>query len=36
VETAIRMDEARTRIDELLNRITADPEKIKKLLALLD
>lgn len=36
VETVIQMDEARGRIDELLNKLTENPEKLEKLLALIE
>ncbi|MBI2938376.1 MAG: tyrosine-type recombinase/integrase [Thaumarchaeota archaeon] len=34
--TVMQMDRARSKIDELLNRLTEDPEKLEKLLALIE
>jgi hypothetical protein len=36
IETAVQIDHARTRIDQLLNKPTEDPKKLEKLLALLE
>jgi len=36
IETAVQIDQSRKKIDELLNKLTQDPEKLEKLLALLD
>jgi len=36
METAVTMDEARKKIDQLLNRLTEDPKKLEKLLALIE
>jgi len=34
--TAAQMDRARVKIDELLNKLTEDPKKLEKLLALIE
>ena len=36
VETAIKIDEARSRIDMLLNKLTEDPEKLERCIALIE
>jgi hypothetical protein len=36
IETAVPIDEARRRIDRLLDKLTDDPRKVEKLLTLIE